>query len=304
MKTRARHIIGLILTGLLFTTATAIAADEWQELLDELDLLHHFDENERILSLLDAHTPANERERGHLLWRRARAQVSHADLSNWDGVMSDADAIALLEEAETNADRAIEFLNDEADPWFWRAAATGLRGQLRGVLNSLFLASDVRDYATRALEYDADHPEVYYLLGQLYRELPGWPISFGNKDYAVSLARRAVILYEELQAAGETPVKYYDHYTQLAHALWERNYNTRRRERWRSDAASDYRSARSPLERGFYFDGTVPISDRTDREEALEIVRWVVGELSRVSNPRVRQRMDLSDAKELLEAWR
>ncbi|TVR67688.1 MAG: hypothetical protein EA427_12845 [Spirochaetaceae bacterium] len=288
---------------LLGVLVSAVAADSRDDLLSELDYLHYFDRNEEILELLDQQRPANDYERGQLLWRRGRAMLSIADLSNWEGTMSDAEALALLEESDAIALKAVELVPEEAKAHMWRAAGIGRRGLLRGVLSSLFLASEVRDHATLALEYDPTLPEAYYVLGQLYRELPRWPISFGNNDYAVSLSRSSVAFYEEILATGTVPVQYYDHYTQLAHSLWTRNSNLRQRVRRWERAREEYGRAETALERGFHFEGTQPRPRTTDREEALEIIRRVVRELSSVSDPRVRQRMDLAKARELLESW-
>lgn len=292
--------IVLLLLGLLLFP---VAAESRDNLMDELDYLHYFDRNEEILELIDRQTPANDYERGQLLWRRARAMLSIADLSNWEGTMSDAEALALLEESDAIALKATELVPEDATAHLWRAAGIGRRGLLRGVLSSLFMASDVRDHAALAIEYDPTLPEAYYVLGQLYRELPRWPISFGNNDYAVSLARSSVAFYEETYAAGDLPVQYYDHYTQLAHALWTRNSSLRQRLRRWERARQEYEQAETALERGFHFEGMQPRPRQTDREEALDIVRRVVRELSAVREPRLRQRMDLAKARELLEAW-
>ena len=50
-----------------------------------------------------------------------------------------------------------------------------------------------------AVRLKPDFANAYYGLGLLYASLPGWPLSFGNKDYAVSLLRKAV---DRLRAAN------------------------------------------------------------------------------------------------------
>jgi tetratricopeptide (TPR) repeat protein len=297
----------LILLGFLWLAPSGAQSTEGSpgELLDELDRLHYYDRNEELLRIIDTQRPRTSVERGRLLWRQARARVAIAELSVWEGTMSEEEAIALLEEAEALADEAIRILPDEADPRFWRAAATGLRGLLRGVLNSLFLASDVRDYAVEAIERNESLAEGYYLLGQVYRELPGWPISFGNNDYAVSFSRRSIALYEEKRVTGEVPVDYHDHYIQLAMALWNRNNSMARRDRRRNSMVSDYREASTAFERGQYFEGATELPRRSDREEAMEVLRSVIARLSSIpdSDRRVRHRMDLDEALSLLADW-
>ena len=297
----------LIFLGFLWLAPSVVQSTDGSagEILEELDRLHFHDRNEEILRIIDSHQSRTSVDRGPLLWRQARARVSKAELSVWEGTMSEEEAIAFLEGAEEMADEAIRLLPGEAEPRFWRAAATGLRGLMRGVLNSLFLASDVRDHAVEAIERDQSLAEGYYLLGQVYRELPGWPISFGNNDYAVSLSRRSIALYEEKRATGEVPVDYHDHYIQLAEALWNRNNSMARRDRRRNSMVSDFREASTAFDRGRYFEGAIGLPRRSDREEALEVLREVVERLSSIpdSERRVRHRMDLDEALTLLADW-
>ena len=53
----------------------------------------------------------------------------------------------------------------------------------------------------KALAANPDRSDAYYVLGQLYRELPG-VISFGNVDAAVSFGRKAVDLREAQVKSG------------------------------------------------------------------------------------------------------
>ena len=251
---------------LLLATGTAAAA---ADIFDDLERLHETDQHQQILDTIEAElrTTSNRSRRAKLLWRRARAQLTLADYGHWRGDLSDRQAIALLQTAEGYADEAIELDSAAADPYFWKAATMGLRGQIRGVLNSLLMASDVRDWAEEALERNPDHTEAHYLLGQLYRELPRWPISFGDRDRAVSYLRRSVELHEREYRSSVVQVRYFDLYTQLADALWRRD-------------------------------------DRGDRDEAVELIQQVVNDLQMISDPTVRERKDLESASDLLADWR
>lgn len=282
--------------------ALPLAADT----VAELDRLHEADRHEQIVSLVNAQLSAarTNADRAALLWRLSRAQLTLADYGRWKGEMSDSDATELLREAEANAKRAIDLDSRAAEPRFWKGAAMGLRGQIRGVLNSLFMASDVRDYAVEAIDRNDRYGEAYYLLGQLFRELPGRPLSFGNRDAAVSLLRKAVDLHEQEYRDGVVGVRYFDNYTQLADALWRRNNSADRRRRNHAQAADRYRSASTPLERGSTFEGSQPLPSGSDREEAVRLVEMVVRELSRVSEPTTRDRKDLESARKLLSDWR
>lgn len=257
----------LLIVLVLALSAGSLAALD-ADFLRDLERMHEEDGHEEILELIDSTLEriTEPTEQAELLWRRTRAQLTLADFGLWRGELSDREAIALLEEAASYSDRAMGLAGGLADPYFWKGATVGLSGQIRGVLNSLFMASDVRDYAEQTLERDPDHAEAHYLLGQLYRELPRWPISFGDRERAVTYARRAIALHEGDYAAGRVNVRYYDFYTQLAASLWRRNA-------------------------------------RGDRAEARALLRSNIEDLEALSEPTTRQRMELETAREFLAEW-
>ncbi|POQ98964.1 hypothetical protein AU468_11265 [Alkalispirochaeta sphaeroplastigenens] len=293
----------------LFPGALAAQTSGWDgefgEALEQIDAYHYVDDTDVVGALLEEELSRvwESTRRGELFWRKARYLVAVADLSLWQEKMERDEALALYDEAHTYAEMAAELFPDHAQPHFWLAATAGRRAQLRGIFNSLFQASTVRDHLVNALERDPELAEGYYVLGQVYRELPGWPISFGSNDGAVSLGRRAIDLYEEQREAGLVPVRYFDHYIELANSLWTRNNSSRKRERRWSRMAEAYQAAGTVLERGLAYEGTRSLKDQSDREEALALIRWVIGELSAVEDPRVRQRMDLAVARERLSSW-
>lgn len=262
-----RASLSLFFSLLLVAGGAAVAgADADADLLARIERLHEEDQHTTILALIDVELGrvTDTRQRAELLWRKARAQLTLADYGVWRGDLSDREGIARLEDTEATAAQAIELAPDSADPYFWKSAAMGLRGQLRGVLNSLFMASDVRDYAEMALERNPNHTEAHYLLGQLYRELPRRPLSFGNRDRAVEYGRRAVQLHEHEYRTGVVGVRYYDLYTQLADSLWRRN-------------------------------------NRGDRDESIALLQSLVSDLEGIAAPTTRERKDLESARELLD---
>ncbi len=290
----------------LFVCAAPLGAQTMAELRDEIDLKHENDEHQSIVRLIDdaVNRASPGRDRAELYWRRARAELSISDLGRYTGTVTDDQALELLERAESYADQAIDQDPGLAQPYFWKAAAMGQRGQIRGVLNSLFMAGDVRDAAVEALERNADLGEVHYLLGQLYRELPGRPLSFGNSAYAVSFGRRAVDLHEQRYDAGDLPYRYYDYYTQLASSLRARNWNSARRASRANAMRRDYSSAGDNFERFSNYEGAVELRSGSDREEGRRILDWVIAELERERNRTVRQQRSLEEARELAgERW-
>ena len=57
------------------------------------------------------------------------------------------------------------------------------------------------------------------------------------------------------------------------------------------------------MEKNFYYEATVSLKDMSDREEALELINWVIRELQGLSGRTDSQNDDLQEAREVLESW-
>ncbi len=239
--------------------------------------------------------------------RRTRAIVAEVELAYYGDEMAGDEARELLREAEEDAERAIELDPDLADSYFWKGAAMGTRGVIRGVLRALFMASSIRDLGEAALERNPEHTESHFLLAQLHDELPGRPLSFGNDARAVSMARRAFDLHEEQretwQEELEVEMSYDSVEVGLAERLWSRNWSERRRERRHAGLRDDYAEADTPLERSYAYEGSLDLDPMSDRDEAREILARVLDRLEAVEEPTRRQRSDRNHARELADDW-
>lgn len=60
-----------------------------------------------------------------------------------------------------------------------------------GVGDALSIAPKIRDVLMRLVKTKPKRYEAYMMLGVMYRELPGLPLSFGNSDTAVKLLEKA-----------------------------------------------------------------------------------------------------------------
>ncbi|MFW6213311.1 MAG: hypothetical protein ACOC8L_10455, partial [Spirochaetota bacterium] len=192
----------------------------------------------------------------------------------------------------------------EADPnnhlgYYWQSANIGRWGQTKGVLNSLFKAGPMRDLLRTAVEVEPEHAGSYYVLGQLYSEVPGL-ISFGNVEYAVGLARKSIDLHEAELRSGEADEREHDYYIQLANHLIKRDWNERKRAREHENQEQEYRDASNSLERGWYYEGTVRIPSMSDEQEAREILEEMIASLRSVQDPSDSHRRQLERAQELM----
>ncbi len=287
---------------LSFVLTPVLAFDGLLERIDQASTDERYDE---LRTLLDdaGRRASNGRERAEVYWRRARLQLVLVDRDRAAGSTPDRELVQRLEQGEAYAQQAIDADSSLAEGHFWMAANMGRRGQVRGVLNSLFMASDVRDYAQAAISRDETLAEAYHLLGILYRELPGGIISFGDDQRAVSLGRRAVDLNRDAYERGDAEDIFYQYQIELAQSLWERNWNQRRRSRAHAGLQSDFRAASTALDRAFTYEGALNIATGTDRDEAISMIDGVIHALERLGSLSQAQRDHLAEARGLREDW-
>jgi hypothetical protein len=160
----------------------------------------------------------------------------------------------------------------------------------------------MRVLLVKAAQADQQVAGPFAVLAQLYEKVPGWPFSFGNTTWAVSLGRKALIgTTTELanHVAREIPL---DYSTELASHLAKRGWSSERRAQQQAGQAQMYNSTTDPVEKYFYFEGIVEIPVMSDREEAVQLCRFVLAQLQGVSNLNQRQTADLKNAQAVLAA--
>lgn len=155
----------------------------------------------------------------------------------------------------------------------------------------------------KAIEYDPEYPITYYVLGRMYRQLPGPPLSIGDVDKAVNLGRYAVRLHEEELQAGKTSNRRHEFYVELAVTLWKRNWSLERRMREQEHKEHEYRKADTMLEKACNYEGATTIPRLTDRSEAKKLLKEVIRDLESLRDIDVREEKDLARARELKERW-
>jgi len=294
--------LGILLALLLIIVPLGMA--DFQDILDRVDQLHEAEKYEQTKSLIESSLAeaTSDDQQAELHWRLARAWLNLGDEAEDSGTQGEA-LLAYFESGEAEAQKAIE-----ADPnnhlgYYWKSANIGRWGQVKGILNSLFKAKPMRDLLQQAVAVEPEHADSFYVLGQLFEQVPGFPVSFGDKDYAVSLGRKSIDLHEQQVRAGIEQKINYDFYTEMAKHLWERNYTAGKRAREQARKESKYRSISDPMEKNFYYEATVSLKDMSDREEALELINWVIQELQNLPERTDSQDDDLKEAREVLESW-
>jgi hypothetical protein len=292
----------LTVTAILLVIPLAFAAADMSTVLADADGLHDTGSYaEAAKLLLGSATASSGAELAELYWRAARETLELGDIAEKAG-KPQADVLAVFVEGEGYADKAIT-----ADPrndlgYYWKSANIGRWGQVKGVVNSLFKAGPMRDLLVKELSLNPDRTDAYYVLGQLYRELPG-VISFGNVDAAVSLGRKAVDAREAQVQKGQEKELVYNFYTELAKTLYKRNWSAATRAAEQKNKAGKLSSAVSPLEKGSLYEATTTLKDMSDRDEARALVQWVIGELEKVPLLTAAQKKDQGKATNVLKGW-
>jgi tetratricopeptide (TPR) repeat protein len=293
---------GMVLALALIVVPLGMA--DFQDILDKVDQLHKAEKYEQTKTSIESSMAeaASPEQKAELFWRAARAWLNLGDEAEDSGTEGEA-LLAFFERGEAEAEKAIQADPDNHLGYYWKSANIGRWGQVKGILNSLFKAKPMRDLLQRAVAVQPEHADSYYVLGQLYEQVPGFPVSFGDKDYAVSLGRKSIDLHEQQVEAGIEEEINFDFYTEMAKHLWERNYSAARRSREQVKKKSKYDSISDAMEKNFYYEAIVSLKDMSDREEALEMIKWVIRELEGSASRTDSQNDDLQEAREVLESW-
>jgi tetratricopeptide (TPR) repeat protein len=268
------------------------------------DKLSFEDKNQASMDLLLQKLPTvkDPKQQAEIYLRLSRDTLHATDDMKSQG----ASGQTLLDQylkGESYADKAIELDPSNAKGYYWKASNIGRWGQTRGILASLFKADPMRKLLEQSARLDPTQGDPWFVLGQLYEQVPGFPISFGNVAYAVSLGRKAVDARKAELARGVVPDVPYDYYIQLARHLAKRNWSESKRARARAGEAQRYRDATDVVEKNFYYEGALQIPAVSDRQEATQIDERVVQQMEAIPNRSVSQNRDLKNAKDDLAAW-
>jgi tetratricopeptide (TPR) repeat protein len=291
-----------IVTFILLLLPLTFAFSDASQVLLQADALHDqgkYAEAKKFL--LDSVAGAGAKEQAELYWRASRETLELGDIAEKDK-KPQADILAVFTEGESFADKAIA-----ADPqndlgYYWKSSNIGRWGQVKGILNSLFKAGPMRELLIKVLSINPERSDAYYVLGQLYRELPG-VISFGNVDAAVSLGRKAVALRQDQVKSGAEKQLVYNFTTELAKTLHKRNWSAATRANEQKSKPTRVANASTPLDKGALYEASVSLAALSDREEAKTLVQWVIAELEKLPALTAPQTKDLQKAKDLLKGW-
>lgn len=219
-------------------------------------------------------------EKAEILWRLARVELTLTDDIDDDKEFKQQrlDGYA---KAETLAVESLSY-KETYNAYHWQASAIGRIGQVNGPLNSLGKAKPMRELVEKVQnEFNADYTDSWYVLGILYNQLPGSPISFGDKDAAISYMRRCVDTQDNVNRTNLT------NYLELAEQLEDRDWSASKRAKEFEKMKKKYDAATVPTEKMKYYEGkdgksgkpfysSVTLDKMSDKQEAVMLLRYAL----------------------------
>ena len=130
-------------------------------------------------------------------WEVVRYQVPAADkLSRWEALAAKAHKYSAQYPAQS-------------EPLIWEGIIVSTWAGDKGGLGALGLVKDAKKMYERALEINpqALDGSAYNSLGVLYAKVPGWPVSFGDKDKARDMALNVMHFFEHESCGQCTPCR-------------------------------------------------------------------------------------------------
>lgn len=112
----------------------------------------------------------------------------------WRGEVEKSDLLEIYEKGVEYGETGVEVDEDSLESNFWLAVNYGLVGREKGMLYAMRLIDPIEKHTRKALEID----ESYFygaparVLGRLYNQLPGWPISKGDNKKALEFMLKAL----------------------------------------------------------------------------------------------------------------
>jgi len=284
-----------------FLTLTLSVLQAQPDYLERSDDLSFADRNLESSALLMGMLPAarTDQERAEIYWRLSRDTILDADIRRYAGA-STRSLLPLYKKGEYLADKAISFGPNNPMGYYLKACNIGRQEQACQTYASLSQAELMRNLLVKAVQADPQLSGPWYVLGQLYEQAPGWPLSFGNAAWAVSLGRRALDAGREDVSNGverEVPL---DYSIQLARHLAKRDWSSEKRAQEHANEAQKFNATSDPVERNLFYEGIVSIPPISDRAEGRQLCQFVISKLQSVSRLTLSQQNDLKNVRETL----
>lgn len=289
----------MIVCAFLVTALPALHA--LPDYLTRSDELSRADRNVESSNLLMRMLPTarTDAERAEIYWRLSRDTLVDGDSRRWATSSPDS-FLSFYSKGESYADKAIALDPDNSMGYYLKACNIGRLERAQGANASLARAELMRRLLVKAVLAGPLLSGPWYVLGQLYEQVPAWPISFGNTAWAVSLGRKALDAGMTAVSDGVEHDVPLDYSIQLARHLAKRDWSTERRVQEQAIEARKFTQTSDVVERNFYYEGVISIQPVSDRTEARQLCQEVIAKIG--DGPRLTwsQRADLENARATL----
>ena len=281
-------------------TMATVGVFPQSKVLDEADHLYDLGRHDEVKTFLlkELNHTTNRNDKFEMEWRIARATMEIGDEKEDQGLGKEA-LMEHFKEGVSWAEKAIATDANNPIGYFWKSANLGRWGEVKGILESLNMAKEMRGLLETSIALDPEFSLGWHVLGILYERVPGG-ISFGDKDFAVSMGRKAVDTHEKAVQSGKEEKIDYSFYIELAKHLDKRNWNQKKRKRNQDKIQVNFRSARDSFTKNCYYEASVTLKNMNDREEARQLLEWTIDKLESRRNTGFLEQSDLKDAREAL----
>ncbi len=272
-----KKMIALMIIVLITTFSLSASFADTLADIDSLDYHDKLNEEKAAIEAALQKT-SDPVEQSELYWRLSMVTLHIADELEENGAGEDT-LFAMFEEGEAYADKSIA-LHENPDAYVWKASNIGRWGETKGPLNALGKANPIKETITYVVNDLGvqDQTIGWYVIGQLYFKLPGWPLSYGDLDTAISMARKAIDTIPEDKL-------YHGHYKALAEMLYKRDWSASKRNSKIKKMEKDWKEESDTFEKHFYYEGafgpdyvpaysSVALNKMSDRQEAAMVLMY------------------------------
>ena len=294
--------ITAVFTLCLILPATALNQSD----LEKADILFASNQDMEGMKLIESLMKGNlsDKEKSELLWRQSQFNHELTGKAKKEGASKD-DALAMYKEGMELASQAIDLNPDSAWAYYWRATNLGSWGSTKGIADSLGSLGDMKADLHACLKIDPEHGDAWSVLAIINADVPG--VLGGSIDKAVSQDRKGASLW------NGNGIPNLEVYGEMANHLIRRDWDSGKRTKKLKAKTKSFEKAKDMFQEAEYFEGSVDfnkapaysnkkLSQMSDKEEAAELLKWLISKLEGISDINDFQQSKLDSFKDRLNS--
>lgn len=272
------------ITPLSNNSISVTRSESFFDLLIKIDKAATFHDREKIAQYLKEaeNISINSFQRAELYWRESRELLYQAIAITNNPTKRES----LIEKAIKKANESLLLDSENINSIKWNWKLNMKLGNIENFKDGLSCSSwysKARVLILQALSIDNSDAELWFSAAVLYAQTPDY--LFGNKDYAISLIRKAVTINHKKQ---------HRHMLLLADLLLLRDLDNNKRMSKFSRDKDLFVFTSSPIKQNFYYEGhccDIPklyisqldnFKSLSDKEEAELILNYIVANIANI----------------------